>query len=117
MKVHELSIMTNILEIVVEYAQKNNAKKIRKINLRIGAMSDVIPEWAQNYFDMLSKDTIADKAELVIDRIPVSVKCRACGNERTLDKGEFDFICKKCSANDIELLTGRELSIISIEID
>lgn len=113
---HELSIMSGILDIVLEHANKNNAAKVTTINLRIGQLSDIIPEWAQSYFDMLSKDTIADGAVLDIEHVPVKVRCRACGHEHAFKDKKWSFTCVKCESPDIELLEGREFSIVSIEI-
>ena len=56
---HELSIIQSILDIVIEYANKYKAKRVIKINLDVGEMSDIIPEWIQQYFDFVSKDSIA----------------------------------------------------------
>ena len=114
---HELSIMGNILDIVIEHAESNNAKKVHKINLKIGVLSDIIPEWAQNYFDMLTKDTIAEESELVIEKVPIKIKCHSCENEFTLENKDMNFFCNKCESTDIEILSGRELQITSIEID
>jgi len=113
---HELSVMSSILDIVLDHANRNNAKKVVRINLRIGHLSDIIPEWAQSYFDMLSKDTIADNAKLDIEAVPVKIRCHACGHEHTYKKKDWGFTCVKCESSDIELLEGREFSITSIEI-
>ncbi|OHD67175.1 MAG: hydrogenase maturation nickel metallochaperone HypA [Spirochaetes bacterium RBG_16_49_21] len=113
---HELSIMNNILDIVLEHANKNNAQKVVRINLKIGDLSDIIPEWAQTYFDMLSKDTIADGATLAIEKVPVTVKCRSCGNLNTFTNKDWSFACAKCQSTDIEVIEGREFFITSIEI-
>jgi hydrogenase nickel incorporation protein HypA/HybF len=115
--VHELSIMNNILDIVLENANKNNAQKVVKVNLKIGDLSDIIPEWAQTYFDMLSKDTIADGASIAIEKVPVTIKCRSCGNMHTFKNKNWSFSCTSCSSNDIEIIEGRELFITSIEIE
>jgi len=114
---HELSIMNSILDIVIEHAEKNSAKKVNTVNLKIGELSDIIPEWAQKYFDMLTKDTIADNAVLKITKVPVKIKCQACGKEKIFKKGKWQFTCTACGSPDIELLEGRELQIQSIEID
>ena len=66
---HELSIMSNVLDIVVQHAQQNGAVKVTKIHLLIGELSDYIPEWMQNYFDFVSKDTIAENAQLVVEMV------------------------------------------------
>lgn len=113
---HELSVMSSILDIVQEHANKNGASKVIRINLRIGTLSDIIPEWAQTYFDMLSKDTIADGAQLDIESVPVSVKCTSCGHLQTFQKKDWKFQCVKCESAEIELLSGREFSVTSIEI-
>lgn len=113
---HELSLMSNILDIVVEHAQRHGAQKVTRINLRIGVLSDIIPQWAQTYFDMLSRDTIADGASLEIERVPVAVRCGSCGHEETFRDGEWQFTCVKCGSMDIELMQGRELSVASIEV-
>ncbi|OHD66445.1 MAG: hydrogenase maturation nickel metallochaperone HypA [Spirochaetes bacterium RBG_13_51_14] len=113
---HELSVMSSILNIVLDHANKNNADKVIKINLKIGHLSDIIPEWAQNYFDMLSKDTIADGAELSVEHVPVKLRCLSCGHEHTFEKKDWSFTCVKCGSSEIELLEGREFFITSIEI-
>ena len=114
---HELSIMGNILDIVLQHAEKNNARKVMKVNLKIGILSDVIPEWAQKYFEMLSKDTIADNAELIIEKVPARIKCNNCGFEYEFTKENWQFSCTRCDSSDIELLSGREMTVTSIEIE
>lgn len=114
---HELSIMSNILDIVIEFAEKYNAKSVAKINLSVGELSDLIPEWMQTYFDFVSKDTIAEKAELNIERIPTVIRCKECGTETTIKRENLQFSCTNCDSDDVELLSGREFTIQSIEIN
>ncbi len=114
---HELSVMSNILDIVLEYAGKNGATRVSKIYLVVGDLSDLVPEWMQTYFDFVSKDTIADKAELHITRVPAVLKCRSCSFEFTLSRENWQFSCPSCSASDVELLSGREFTVESIEIN
>ena len=109
--------MGNILDIILEYAQKNNATKIKQVNLKIGVLSDVIPDWAQTYFSMLSKDTIADDALLNIEKVPLTLKCRSCGFEKTYEEGDWRFFCEQCESTDIEIMSGRDLTVTSIEIE
>ena len=69
-----MSIIHSVLDIVIEHADKYSAKRVIKINLEVGELSDIIPHWMQEYFDMLSKDTIAERAELCIEKIPAILK-------------------------------------------
>jgi hydrogenase nickel incorporation protein HypA/HybF len=109
--------MGNILDIVKETAEKNGAKRVTRIELLIGMMSDILPDWAQNYFDMLSKDTVADGAVLVIERVPVTLMCRQCKKNFEMDMADWNFKCPTCVSSDVELVTGRELAIKNIEIE
>lgn len=114
---HELSIMSNILDIVLEHAHKNGAKRVKTINLKIGELSDVIPQWAQMYFDMLTKETIAEGSKLNIEKVPLALKCRDCSHEHTYRDKDWKFTCTKCGSSDLEIISGRELMVTSIEID
>ncbi len=114
---HELSVIQSVLDIVIDYATKANAKQVKQINLEIGELSGFIPEWIQNYFDFVSKDTISEKAKLNIKQIPAKFKCLECKKEFGIKKGKLEFICPKCKSKDVDLLQGREYLIKSIEVD
>ncbi len=114
---HELSIMGNILDIVLEHAAAHSVKRVSRISLEVGELSDIIPEWMQTYFDFVSKDTIAEKAVLSIDRVPAVLRCKSCANEFTITRENFQFTCTACDSADVELLKGREFKILSIEVE
>lgn len=109
--------MGSILNIVLEHAEKHGARKVKAVNLMIGDLSDIIPEWAQMYFDMLTKETIADGAKLEIERVPLTVECRDCGEVRTYTDKNWSFTCQKCQSSNLELKSGREMTVTSIEIE
>ena len=114
---HELPVTEEILKIAVRHAEKNRAKRIIRIHLAIGDLSDLIDEWVQRYFDYLSKDSIADGAKLDIERVPITVLCEKCNKPFEVDKKEMDFHCPKCGEKGAELLKGREFTVKSIEIE
>jgi hydrogenase nickel incorporation protein HypA/HybF len=109
--------MSSILDIVLEHAHSNSANKVAQINLEVGELSDLIPHWMQNYFEYVSKDTIAEKAILSIDYVPAMLRCRSCGKEFAVTKEDWRASCPHCNSPDIEILSGREFKIISIEIE
>jgi len=104
------------MDVVLEHAKKANAEKVSKINLEVGALSDIIPSWAQLFFDMISKNTIAEKAQLIIDKKPAKIKCHSCGQEIEMDVNHLLYSCNECGSEKIELISGNEFRIISIEI-
>lgn len=114
---HELSIMKNILEVVLEAGQQTGAKKISRINVIAGAFTEFVPRYAQLYFDMISKNTIADQAEIHIETTPAIIKCCLCGSETQVDVKHILMMCNSCKSEEVELISGREICIDSIEIE
>ncbi len=114
---HELSIMSNVLDIVLQHASQNGAKKVTKIHLCVGELSDYIPEWMQTYFDFVSKDTIAENAQLVVESIKASLQCDDCTKTFEFNKNDWQFSCPYCNSPNVTIISGRELTIKSIEIE
>jgi len=111
---HELSITQNILNIVTEHARRAGAQKVTAINLVVGELTGFVDDSIQFYFDMLSPETVAAGAKLVIRRIPAKARCRTCGEEYTWQGRNW--ACPKCSALGGEILCGREFFVDSIEV-
>jgi hydrogenase nickel incorporation protein HypA/HybF len=111
---HEMAVTQSILDIAIAHAQMANAPQITQINLVIGELSGIVDDSVQFYFDFLSKDTIAEGAELAFDRRPAVYRCRECGT--TYQPDGFDWICPTCEALAFEVLSGREFQIESIEV-
>ena len=112
---HELAITEGIIETAVPAALKGGAKKILKVNLKIGELSGVFPEYIQENFDLLSKGTIAEGAVLNFAGIPIMIKCRGCGHEGEIKKGNYE--CPKCKSMDFKITAGREYFVESVEVE
>jgi hydrogenase nickel incorporation protein HypA/HybF len=112
---HELSIVASLFEILEEKAEEQKAKKIVSVELKVGALSGVVPEFLKTAFDVYKKDTIADEAELKIEEVPLRVKCQHCGAE--IVKDDFVFLCEKCESRELKTLAGTELLLEKIEME
>jgi hydrogenase nickel incorporation protein HypA/HybF len=108
---HELAITQSMLNLVLDRAEKAKAKKVGKINLVIGVVSDCV----RFYFDFLSKGTPADGAALDFSLVSTRAKCRDCGKIFTVE--EFDWTCPRCGGNNMEIVAGKELFVESIEVE
>lgn len=111
---HELSVVESMVGVVLRHAGMNRAEKVTKINLVLGEVSTVMEDPVRFYFDMISKDTVAEGAELVFKRTPLMARCNECGNEFKVV--EFDFTCPECKGLETEVVSGREFQVESIEI-
>ena len=112
---HELTITQSMLDIVLEQAEKADAKKVSRINLTIGELSGVVEECVQFYFGFLAKETLAEGATLSFTTVPATARCQSCHKPFKLK--EFDWTCPRCRGNNIEITTGKELLVNSIEVE
>jgi hydrogenase nickel incorporation protein HypA/HybF len=112
--VHELAVAERLLEIVEQEARPYAGARVRRISLRIGRLSAVVPEALRFAFDVITRGGIAEGAALEIEEMPLSIRCHAC-NEVFQVEDPF-MICPRCGGCDVELVSGRELEIRSMEI-
>lgn len=112
---HELPVTQSIINICSEEAEKNNAKKVSKINLKIGDLSGLVPDCIQYYFDIISENTIVQGAELVIEKVSVKMLCNKCGYQGAMNLETFD--CPKCKSKDVKIVGGKEFYIDTMEVD
>ncbi|MBQ7572964.1 MAG: hydrogenase maturation nickel metallochaperone HypA [Clostridia bacterium] len=112
---HELSITQSILNIAVSSAQKEHAKKVNKITIVLGEMTDFIPQYIQEYYNIVSKGTIAENAELVFKKAPAIARCLDCGHDTHLK--DYKFICENCASQNLKIISGKEFFVETIDID
>ncbi len=112
---HELSITQSILEIVNRYAADAGASRVTQIRLVVGGFTGFVPDSVQFYFDLLSRGTLAEGAELVIERRPGQIRCAACGLVYEPLDGQI-WVCPACHALGGEVVTGKELYVDRIEV-
>jgi hydrogenase nickel incorporation protein HypA/HybF len=114
---HELQITERILDIVLKHANTNEVRRVVRVHLKIGALSDLEDEWIQHYFDYLSRGTVAENAQLAIAHAPVVVRCRSCSCSFDVQREELGrACCSECGDTGLELIAGREYMIENMEV-
>ena len=73
------------------------------------------PSACSSISDILSKGTAAEGAVLKMERIPITMRCEACGAENAIDKRNIR--CPACGSTQLKLLTGHEFYVESLEVD
>lgn len=112
---HEMGIAMQMADIAkASIPEDMQDVKVERVNLKIGKLAAVVPESLRFCFEIISKDTRLEGAELNIEEVPVQAQCKDCGAEWTIEDPIFK--CEKCDSGSIEIISGRELEISSIEI-
>ena len=112
---HELAVTESILQIVLQSAEENGAKKVTDISLTIGALSSIVNDSVQFYWDHISKGSIAEEAKLHFNRILAKLKCLSCGNEFQLIEELTP--CPNCHSINLQIIAGEEFQVDAIEIE
>ncbi len=109
---HELSLSSAILATALDHA---DGKRVKGIELSIGALRQVVPASLEFYFEIVSRDTLCEDARLKLNLVEARVRCKGCAAEWTLDDPIFR--CASCEASDVEVLSGTEFIVDSIDIE
>jgi len=98
---HEFSVMSQIVEVILDEAGRRDAERVEHVNLDIGEFTFLGEEQLRFAFELLTKDTIAEGAELEISEKEGTVQCE-CGYSGKPEKPEDIHIltpllkCPKC---------------------
>jgi hydrogenase nickel incorporation protein HypA/HybF len=112
---HEMGIAMQIIEITTASIPADMQHvRVARVNLKVGKLAAIVPDSLRFCFEIAAQETPLAGAELVIEELPVVARCNDCDTEWTINGP--DFICQKCKSGSIQLISGRELDIESIEV-
>ena len=115
---HEMALVRNVVDIVVEQAEKSGAEEVKTVYLTIGQGRDVVIDYLDGLFKFLARGTVAENAELVVQTTPMTVKCNQCGFIFPINVFKQEtWVCPSCKAEkDYKLNSGMEFMINRIEV-
>lgn len=113
---HEMSIAQCLVDSACEAAASEDTERVTRLVARIGALAGVVEQALRFSFEVASEGTRCEGALLKIDVVPVTVFCPRCEASRELAE-LWCFVCPTCGAPTPEVLTGRELELVSVEVE
>jgi len=111
---HELSIALSLLDLVEEESERHGGR-VTAIHLRLGPLSGVVREALASAYELAREGTALAEAELVVEEVPLVAYCPACAGEVTLPS-VLELCCPACGTPTPQLLRGRELEVVALEI-
>ncbi len=117
LSMHELSICYGIMDIARGALDglPGLRPRVSGVTVRIGRLAAVVPDSLSYYFDLLTPGTDLAGARLVIEEVPVRGRCADCA--ATFEIATLSFTCPCCGGGLVELLSGRELQVVSVETE
>lgn len=110
---HELSIITALLDVVTREGAQRGVQRITRLNCRVGCLRQADPSMMQDAFAAARVGTLAETATLVVAIDGMILDCRNCGVRSQLGGWQFD--CPICGSTEVGLTGGDELELTSME--
>ncbi len=113
---HELSIAYALVETAARAANDSGARAVTVVRLRLGALSGVVQDALQFSYDIATKGTLLERSRLEVEALPVVIHCDRCDRNVALPNIQL-FRCPVCNTPSTQIVQGRELEIVSLEIE
>lgn len=110
---HELALSQSVVDLVTERAACEGLSRVTRVVLEIGVAAAVEPEALRFCFDVVTRQTRAHGAELVIDTVALRAKCIGCGGE--FCPAAVYSACPACGGFERNWLGGQELRVKSFD--
>jgi len=112
---HEGALTEDLFEHVLLHAREAGAKRVRRVKVSIGVLSDATPESIEFYFRSLEPGTLAEGAELEFASLPGTAHCKACGRDMEVD--DLFTACPQCGSFPLTITGGNGVYLSSLEIE
>lgn len=114
---HEFSICQSLVEVVIGEMKKVSSGPVHLVKacVVIGRLRQIVPEYLQQAYEILTKDTIAEGSALEVKPAPIIGRCEDCGWQGELPRCEF--FCQACGSSKAEIVGGMELYLDNMEIE
>lgn len=112
---HEMSLAEGMVQLLEDHASKQGFTRVKKIWLEIGKLSNVELESLLFCFDAVAKNTIAEEAEIVVERPDGQGWCMDC-SQTVITESLYD-ACPICKGYKIQVTGGQDMRIKELEVD
>jgi hydrogenase nickel incorporation protein HypA/HybF len=111
---HEMSLAESVVQIAEDTARQNGGSRISSVFLEVGRLAGVEIEALRFCFDAASRSSLAEGAELVIERPDGQAWCMPCGE--TVSLSSLADPCPRGGSHQLQVTGGNELKVREIAI-
>ena len=111
---HEMSIVEALLETVCRELRAHPDARVRTLCIRIGRLRQVEPDMLRFCYEAAAQGTQLADSHLEIEQLVARARCDICSLEFEVEENWFE--CPRCHTARAQLIAGRELDLMSIEL-
>jgi hydrogenase nickel incorporation protein HypA/HybF len=112
---HELSIVSSVLEQLDELKKQHAGARFSKVGLRVGELAGVDVDCLRFGFECVVKDTHWERLALEIEEVARRQRCPGCKAEFRAEN--WATACPQCGEAATITIAGEELQIAYVEVD
>jgi hydrogenase nickel incorporation protein HypA/HybF len=112
---HEMALCEGVVQVLEAYARKQGYSRVRTVWLEIGDLAGVEVEAMRFGFDVVTRGTLAEGAQLQIIERPGEAWCLQCAKTVPV-KQRFD-ACPDCGSYQLQVTGGEEMRIKELEVE
>lgn len=90
--------------------------RVAAVHLRLGPLSGVVEDALTFSFDVAAAGSAIEGARLVVEAVPLTVRCVPCAAERVIPTPQH-LRCPVCGAPTPDVVRGTELELFALEVD
>ena len=114
---HELSVTSNLIQMVLAECKKRRITQPKKIFVDLGAFTSYSKDSVLFYYDILKQEQpLIRITTLVVNELPGRIRCNTCKKESTIMDASM-MCCPHCSGIDIAIEGGKEFILKEIEAE
>jgi len=112
---HEMSLALNIVELVVEAANREGGSRVNEVEIEIGSMAGVMVDSLDFCLEAAARATIVEGAGFRFIQVSAVGECSSCQSRFETDS--FFTPCPNCGATGIPVSGGQDIRINSLVIE
>jgi hydrogenase nickel incorporation protein HypA/HybF len=112
---HELAVVTALVDQVGRIAREKCAHRVVSIVVRVGPLCGVEADLLERAYPLATCGTVAQGAVLVLERLPVVVRCQVCGADSEVPHNRL--LCGSCGDWRTRVISGDELQLATVELE
>ena len=112
---HELAVCQGILDVVGGAVGRlpPPPPRVAAVTVRVGRLTAVVPDSLRYHWELRTRGTGLEGTALVLEEVPIRARCAECAARFEIET--LAFWCPHCGSGLVELLSGRELHVVSLE--